>query len=57
MKTISHQTELKEESFVTRAHRAMVKAAEKARQDYKRFGIEPVEVPFQKKKLSPTKSR
>jgi hypothetical protein len=40
-----------EESFVVRAQRAMLKAADKAREDYRRHGIDPVEVPYPKKAL------
>jgi hypothetical protein len=40
-----------EESFVVRAQRAMLKAADKAREDYRRHGIDPVEVPYPKKPL------
>ncbi len=47
--TIEPPKATSEESFVVRAQRAMLKAAEKAREDYRRHGVEPVIAPFPKK--------
>ena len=47
--TIERPKAAREESFVVRAQRAMLKAADKAREDYRRHGVDPVIVPFPKK--------
>lgn len=44
---------ISDEEVIARAERAMQRASDKAMEDYKRFGIEPVIAPFRKKGETP----
>ena len=48
---------ISDEEVIARAERAMQRASDKAMEDYKRFGIEPVIAPSRKKGETPKSAK